>query len=375
MLINGNQAVTLGAIKAGCKFISAYPMTPATTIMEEFVKYEDEYGLVMKQTEDELSGMLAAIGASFTGARAMTATSGGGFCLMTEALGLAASSETPIVVVDVQRPGPSTGLPTRVGQGDLRFVMHASQDDFPKVVLAPGSVEECFYDTIHAFNLAEKYQLPVILLSDKFVGSNARSVDKFDQNKIKVERHNMIFEGPGGDYKRFEFTKNGASPRSIPGVKGYEFRATGNEHDEYGVISENKENRNKMMHKRMGKVQHILKEIEKPKLMGVKDADITIVCWGSTTYSALEAVKLLKAEDIKANVLQIKYFVPFHADEIKKLLDASKNLLAVEGNYSGQMCSVIKEHTGIDIENRFLKYDGRSFVPGEIVAKAREVLK
>jgi 2-oxoglutarate/2-oxoacid ferredoxin oxidoreductase subunit alpha len=376
LLITGNQAIALGAIKAGCKFVSAYPMTPATSIMEEFVKYEDDYGLVMKQTEDEISAALMAIGSSFAGVRAMTATSGGGFCLMTEALGLAGSSETPLVIVNVQRPGPSTGLPTRVGQPDLRFMMHASQDEIPRFIVAPGTVEECFYDTIDAFNFAEKYQMPAIILSDKFVGSNVRSVEKFDQNKIKVERFNMIFEGKSEvDYKRFEFTKNGCSPRSFPGVEGYMFRTTGNEHDERGVITEDKDNRNKMMEKRMGKLKHLLKELDKPKLVGAKDAIITLVCWGSTINSVMEASKLLKLEGIKANVLQIKYFVPFHKEEISKILKNCKTVLALEANYSGQMCSVIREECGVDLAHQFLKYDGREFVPFEIVAKVKEVLK
>ena len=256
MLLTGNEAVGLGAIKAGCKFYAAYPMTPSSSILHFMASQERNFSLVVKHTEDEIAAINMAIGAGFAGARAMTATSGGGFSLMSEAIGLAAMTETPIVVVVSQRPGPSTGLPTRTEQGDLMFVLHASQGDFPRFVIAPGDIEECFYKTIEAFNLGEKYQCPVILILDKYLSESHKAAEEFDVSGIKIDRGRLLSNEELErieEFKRYEFTETGISPRTIPSQRGGIFTATGNEHDETGYLSENKLFRTKMMDKRFRK--------------------------------------------------------------------------------------------------------------------------
>ncbi len=365
ILIDGNTAITLGAIKSGCKFMSAYPMTPATSIMQTFVKFEKDFGLIMKQTEDEISALNMALGASFSGVRSMTATSGGGFSLMTEGLGLASSAEIPIVIINAQRPGPSTGLPTRTEQGDLNFMISASQGDFPRIVLAVGDVEECFYETANAFNLADKYQLPVIILTDKHLATSYTSTKKLNENKIKINRGKLLRTAPK-DYKRYAFTSDGISPRIFPGTKNVTFTAAGDEHNEEGEIEEDCLIRNRMMEKRMKKLKQF-----KPKIKnyGKKNAKTTIVGWGSTKGAILEA--LTKLDNVK--FLQIVHLEPFPTKQVKDILSKSKKVLLVENNYSGQLGTLIKKNTCIDIKNKYLKYDGRPFFANDIVNEVKKL--
>ena len=377
MLLTGNEAVGLGAIKAGCKFYAAYPMTPSSSILHFMASQERNFSLVVKHTEDEIAAINMAIGAGFAGARAMTATSGGGFSLMSEALGLAAMTETPIVVVVSQRPGPSTGLPTRTEQGDLKFVLHASQGDFPRFVIAPGDIEECFYKTIEAFNLVDRYQCPVILILDKYLSESHKTAEEFDVSGIKIDRGLLLSNEELErieEFKRYEFTETGISPRTIPSQRRGIFTATGNEHDETGYLSEDKTVRTKMMDKRFRKFEQAEKEIPEPKLFGPKNAEVTIIAWGSTKGPVKEAMRLLDRDGVKANFLQILYISPFPTNTVSKIIETSKRTVIVENNKTAQLASLIKEKTGKEIEHKILKYDGRQFFPTEIYQRVKEVL-
>ena len=367
MLINGNEAIALGAIKAGLKFYAAYPMTPATSILQYLVAQERDYKLVVKQTEDEIAAMNMAVGASFAGVRSMVATSGGGFALMSEALGLAGMTECGTVVVIAQRPGPATGLPTWTEQGDLRFALHAGQGDFPRVVLAPGDPEECFYMTFQAHNLADKYQLPVIVLTDKYMAEARQTVPFFNTESLKLDRGELADTSKlsaDARFARYAVVPSGVSERSIPGQVGGLFAANSDEHDATGMANEEADIRLQQMDKRMKKLQALRSEIQEPvKLYGPKEAEVTLVGWGSTKGPILEAMK--KSKNI--NFLQIRCLEPFPVKEVDTVLRQAKRRVLIENNYSGQLGGLIRERTGIDITDKFLKYDGRPINPEEII--------
>ncbi|MBI3315506.1 MAG: 2-oxoacid:acceptor oxidoreductase subunit alpha [Candidatus Omnitrophica bacterium] len=380
MVLHGNQAIGLGAIAAGCKFISAYPMTPATSIFEYITAKANQYGIVSKQTEDEIAAILFAIGANHAGVRAMTCTSGGGFSLMVEALGLASMTETPLVIAEVQRGGPSTGLPTRTEQPDLEFVISASQGEAPRIVIAPGTIEECFEAGWRAFNLAEKYQCPVIILSDLYLSSHLCSTDKsrFDFSKVKIDRGSLLTKEQLDritDYKRHAITDNGISPRAIPGHPHAVFVTTSDEHTEYGYAVEDADLRSKMMEKRMKKLDLALQDMRAPELYGDKDADVTLVGWGSTCGSIREAVDRLRKNGQKINFLKFTDIWPFPEDKARPLLEKAKTLVAIENNYTGQLANVIRRCTGIKMDAKILKYSGRPFSPEEIIANLKEEAK
>ena len=378
MLISGNEVLALGAIQAGCKFLAAYPMTPASSIMHFFAKMEKPYNLIMKHAEDEIAAINLAIGAGFAGVRAMTSTSGGGFSLMTEALGLAAMGEVPVVVVTVQRPGPSTGLPTRQEQGDLRQVLHASQGEFPRIVISLNSIEDCFYRAGEAFNLAEKFQTPVILLSDKFLGESLKTEEFFDVSRIKIDRGEIFSpksEEEKKNYKRFKLTDSGVSPRVLPGTEGIVFRSSSDEHDETGYIWEEPDNRKEMVDKRTRKLIGIKKELLPQKIVGESKADLTITCFGSTLGIALEAVKLAEKEKLKVNIFPITYMSPFKSEEVLNVLKGNKENLIIENNQTGQLQGLIKEKTGFEFKHAFNKYNGRQFYPEEILEKIKKVME
>ncbi len=377
ILIDGNQAISIGAIKAGLKFYAAYPMSPSTSILHYLASKEREYKIIVRQVEDEIAAVNMVIGAMFAGVRAMAATSGGGFSLMVEALGLAGMSETPLVLINCQRPGPSTGMPTRTEQSDLRFVMHASQGEFPRVVIAPGDVIQCFYEIINAFNIAEKYQIPVIILSDAYLANSKKTIEKFDTDSISIDRGLLLTEKELENidsYNRYEFTKTGISPRAVPSQKNGIFTVTGNEHNIYGHISENMENRTNMVDKRTRKMEYLKKEIKHLPLVGDEKADVTIFAWGSTKGPILEAIKLLKEDGISSNYQQILYINPFPKDEVKSALNKSRKTVIVENNKSAQLEGIIREQTGIGISDCILRYDGRQFTPERIYKKIKEVL-
>ncbi|MDZ4229966.1 MAG: 2-oxoacid:acceptor oxidoreductase subunit alpha [Candidatus Veblenbacteria bacterium] len=374
MLINGNEAIAMGAIKAGLKFYAAYPMTPASSILHYLAAQEREYKLVVKQTEDEIAAMNMAVGASFTGARSMVATSGGGFSLMVEALGLAGMVEAGVVVVLAQRPGPATGLPTWTEQGDLRFALHAAQGDFPRVILAPGDPEECFSFTFLAHNLADKYQLPVIILTDKYLAEARQTVPMFSLAGLKIDRGELADTSAlpaEARFARYAVTPSGVSPRSIPGQPGGVFVANSDEHEPTGLADEEAEMRLAQMDKRMKKLQTLRSDIpESVKLYGPKEADVTIVGWGSTKGPILEAMKQVSVngKSKSVNFLQVRLLEPFPIKEIDTVLRQAKRRVLVENNYSGQLGGLIREKTGIDITEKLLKYDGRPIHPEEIIS-------
>jgi 2-oxoglutarate ferredoxin oxidoreductase subunit alpha len=280
MLLNGNEAIALGALAAGCKFMAAYPMTPSTSIMEYMAAKSEELGIVVVQPEDEISAINMIIGAAYTGVRSMTATSGGGFCLMVEGLGLAGMTETPVVIVNAQRPGPAIGLPTRTEQGDLEFAVYASHGEFPRVVLAPATVEDAFWLTIKAFNLAEKYQLPVILLTDQHLASSYATVEKFDLSKVTIDRGQLLSGKALTDpeqYKRHLITESGISPRGLPFETGALIVTDADEHDEEGHMIEDADTRTSMMLKRLRKLKGLRKEMGRPRVYGAAQSEMTLV--------------------------------------------------------------------------------------------------
>ncbi len=377
MVISGNEAIALGALKAGVKFMAAYPMTPVTTIMLVIAKYGVKHNIVMKHSEDEIAAINMAIGAAHMGVRAMTATSGGGFSLMSEALGMAGITETPLVVVEGMRPGPSTGLPTWTDQADLRFVMHASQGEFPRVLFAPGDMQEAFEMTLKAFNLAEQYQMICMILTDKYLGESVQSVEPFE-TEYKVDRGALMTMEEAaamkpGDYKRFEFTESGVSRRALPGYPNAIYAVSTDEHQEYGDLDESGENRKKMMDKRAKKLltlqKESLTESEMFELHGSAEADLTVVSWGSTKGPILEAINVATEAGLKVNFLQIKTVLPFPVEGVARVLSAAKKMLLIETNSEAQMGGVIREKTGVLVENKFLRYDGRPFHPAEILDK------
>jgi len=383
MIINGNQAIGLGAIAAGCKFISAYPMTPGTTIIEFMTAQAKRFNLVTKQTEDELAAILFAIGAGQAGVRAMTATSGGGFSLMVEALGMAGMAETPLVVVDSQRPGPSTGMPTRTGQGDLLFVMHASQDEFPRIVIAPGGVESCYADTARAFNLAEKYQCPVLILTEGYQAFASRSVgvDEMPFEEFVIDRGKTLTEAQmdaltPGEYKRYAITADGISPRALQGHPNAVFTVTSDEHTEYGRIEdEDAANRIAQHAKRMRKVETMKQEMRMPEWYGPKNAPVTLMGWGATRHAIREAVDLLNADGIKANALHFIDIYPLDEARLEKELGKAQHLIDVEGNYTAQLAQVVRVYTGRLPDDKILKYNGRPFSGVEIANTVKVWMK
>lgn len=388
MLITGNEAVGMAALKAGVKFVAEYPMTPSSTILHFMARNAKDFNVIVKHTEDELAAMNMVVGASWAGVRAMTATSGGGFALMSEAVGMAGITETPAVVLEVMRGGPSTGLPTRTEQSDLQFAMHASQGEFPRLVVAPGDYTELFYKTFEAFNIADKYQMPAIILSDKHLGESVKNIEEFATADLKVDRGWLVrdaaeveklkaagYASKDRGFLRYKFEENGVSPRVVPGTAGGRYRSSTDEHDESGDLTETEENRVPMMEKRMRKLEFCLKDLPAPVLVGEADAEITFVTWGSPKDAVLEVVGMLKKEGIRANFLQITYFIPFHTEVVRNILSKAKFKVGVEMNYEGQMCAYVAEKTGIYMDAKILKWSGRQFTPGEIYAKAKALLK
>ena len=377
-LISGSEAIALGAIQAGCKFYSAYPMTPASPILHFMATHERRFGMIVKHTEDELAAILMAIGAAYSGVRAMTATSGGGFCLMTESLGLAGQGEIPLVIVVAQRPGPATGLATWTAQGDLRFVIHAAQGEFPRLVAAPGDMEECFYTTIDAHNFAERYQVPVIILEDKYLSESSKTVEKFDVSNVKLDRGCLArpedLEAEEITFKRYEFTESGISPRALPGQKGGIHNVGGEEHDIYGFMSEDAENRQKMMEKRKRKIELAAKELPKPKIYGDETSDLLVIGWGSTKLPMLEAIRVLEEDALKVKYLHLNWIIPFPTEEVSKAMDSSAKRIVVEGNINAQLGSLIRENTLKAVDHKILKYDGRPFYPEDVVRGIKEVM-
>lgn len=375
MLINGNEAVALGAVAAGCTFMSAYPMTPATSIMEYLAGKSAELGLVVVQPEDEISAINMIIGAAFAGARAITATSGGGFCLMVEGLSLAGMTETPIVVVLGQRPGPAIGLPTRMEQGELEFALHAGHGEFPRAVLAPATSEDAFWLTVKAFNLAEKYQVPVIIITDQHLASSYTTVLRFDLGRVKIERGLLLSEEEVdrlGEYKRHQITQSGVSPRALP-LEGKQLVVTdSDEHDEEGHIIEDAETRKQMVLKRLRKLNGLKAKLGQPRVHQMPHAEITLVGWGSTYGAIKEAADLLQKDGAAANILHLNELWPFPAEAVSSILDGGGKSIVIENNATGQLARLIRAETGIKVSGSIRKFDGRPFSPEYILREMRK---
>ncbi len=371
IVVTGNEAIALGAIAANCKFYCAYPMTPTSAILHFMAAKAVEADLVVKHAEDEIAVINMAIGASFAGARAMVGTSGGGFSLMVEGLGLAGITETPLVIVVGQRPGPATGMPTWTGQADLQFLAHASQDEFPRIIFAPGDVEEAFYLTTEAFNLADIYQTPVFILVDMYLCESHKSTIPFDVSKISINRGKLIKDGNNlSAYNRYQNTPDGVSPRVIPGTPGTNYLANSYEHDETGLSTEDGTERIKQVEKRNRKTQTYLKTFTPPTLYGENDADVTLLAWGSTKGPLLQALRDINftINNKKFNFLHFNHVWPLDEVVLTKSLQNAKKLVMIEGNSEGQMARLIRQESGLKMDKIFTKYSGRPFYPEEIIA-------
>ncbi|WP_390602353.1 2-oxoacid:acceptor oxidoreductase subunit alpha, partial [Staphylococcus pseudintermedius] len=377
----GNDAIGLGAISAGSRFMAAYPITPASEVMEYMIDNLPKVGGSVIQTEDEIAAATMAIGANYGGVRAFTASAGPGLSLMMEAIGLSGMTETPFVVINTQRGGPSTGLPTKQEQSDLMQMIYGTHGDIPKIVLAPTDAEDAFYLTVEAFNLAEEYQCPVILLSDLQLSLGKQTVKALDHSKIEIRRGATITEDIERDeddkdyFKRYAITESGVSPRPIPGVKGGIHHVTGVEHNEEGKPSEAAENRQNQMDKRMRKTEQLV--IPKP-VEGTtthEDADILYLGFISTKGAIQEGTSRLEQQGYHINYLQIRQLHPFPTEVIQDAVDKAKKVVVVEHNYQGQLANIIKMNVNLgDKLIKQTKYDGTPFLPHEIEDKGLEIL-
>lgn len=373
MLLTGNEAIVLGAIAAGCKFMAAYPMTPVTPIMEYWASKSKEFALVMVPAEDEIAAINMVIGAGYAGIRAMTATSGGGFCLMVEGLGLAGMTETPIVVIEGQRPGPAIGLPTRQEQGDLEFVLHASHGEFPRAVLAPATIEDCFWQTVKAFNLADKYQLPVIIMTDHHLGTSYGTVDRFDLTKVTHNRGLLYTNGKSNEeYKRHAFTATGISRRAFPGKEGTLVITDSDEHDEAGHLTEDAEIRTNMMNKRLSKLDSLKQEIAPPRIYGAKEPGVLLIGWGSTFGAIREAVDILNKDVSEVSHLHLNELCPFPSNAVSEAVNNCPQTYVVESNATGQLARVIKQESCVQVSGTILRYDGRPLTSTNIVEAVKK---
>jgi 2-oxoglutarate ferredoxin oxidoreductase subunit alpha len=369
MILTGSKAMALGAMAAGVGFYSAYPMSPSTPVMEYLSSKMTEAGIVVEQAEDEIAAINMAIGASFAGVRAMTGTSGGGFSLMVEALGLSGMTEIPLVVANVQRPGPATGLPTRTEQSDLKFMISAAQGEFPRMVIALRDHEDSIYQTARAFEIAEKYQIPVILLSDQYLGDASATIPKFDPKRVKTSPPETI-DKTDGEYLRYKLTADGISPRLIPGDPSGFASADSDEHTERGWITESAEVRTEMVDKRMKKLEKLREELQEPAFLGDEKCETLILGWGSTYGPIAEAVKILNGgTGGKFGALVFGDIYPLPTKLLEEKAATAARIINVEQNATGQLADLIREQSGVVCTSSVLKYDGRQITGEEIAAR------
>jgi 2-oxoglutarate ferredoxin oxidoreductase subunit alpha len=385
-VLSGNTAMAMGGAAAGVKFYCAYPMSPSTGVLHWMAAHARKANIMVRQVEDEIGVVNMAIGAAHAGVRSMCATSGGGFALMSEGLGLSAMMETPVVVIDCQRAGPSTGVPTKTEQGDLWQMLGAAFGDYPRVIAAPLDIGDCFKIIPEIFNIADRYQCPGIVLCDLLLSEGRLSVDPKDLDFAPViDRGELITEAPStggtnndGVYKRYKITESGISPRAIPGVPGHTHTAASDEHDEDGVLISdeftNPTKRRAMMEKRMRKVTGIEAAVAPPELWGPRDADVTLIGWGSTKGVIEEACEILTEQGILANQLQIRWLVPLHGDAILDIVKGARHTIIVENNYSGQFARYLRSETSFVPNGYIRKYDGEPFMPHHIVEAVKEQL-
>jgi 2-oxoglutarate ferredoxin oxidoreductase subunit alpha len=363
LMMNGNEAIALGAISAGLKFCSFYPMTPATSIVLNLIIHAKKMGLVVEQAEDEIAAVNMAIGASFAGAPSMVATSGGGFALMVEGVSLAAMTETPVVVAVAQRPGPATGLPTRTEQGDLEFVLHAGHGEFPRAVIAPGSVEECFHLTRRAFELAEQSQGPIFVLTDQFLADSYRAVEPFEVGHLSEVRCGVEASSISEPYRRYAITDSGVSPRMLPGLTKHLVVADSDEHTEDGHLTEDLAARTPMADKRLRKADGLMEQVVEPEFKGDDRPDILLVSWGSSKGAVAEAVDLIRRDGKTAATLHFSQVWPLVPGQFVERLEEAREVVCVEGNATGQFARLIRRETGFEIRKRILRYDGLPMTP------------
>ena len=386
IFLSGNQAVACGKVLGGCRVQTYYPITPAADESEYLEAHEvfktktGDASIVVVQTEDEIAAINSASGAALAGARAATSTSGPGFSLMVEGLSWAGNCEVPVVITYYQRGAPATGLPTRFGQSDLRFAIHAGHGDFPRIVLSSGDIRECFYDAALAFNYAERYQLPVIHLIDKALANSSQTYKVFDIGRFKIERGAILGESElqGQEYKRFRFTETGISPRVFLGTRNGVHWYTGDEHNEVGHISEEPANRNMMVEKRMKKLETAEREIpveEKLSFYGDRSSKNLVISWGSPKGAVLEAMNKLAQEGLSLGFLQVRMLHPLPKEYVTNALAKAQRIIAVENNYSGQLAEVVREKTGISANFRVLKYNGRPMSTTEVYVALGNILR
>jgi 2-oxoglutarate ferredoxin oxidoreductase subunit alpha len=372
LLITGNRAFALGAIAANLKWISSYPMSPSTSLFQDVISYSQQFKIGALQTEDEISSLAMAVGASYAGARSMVTTSGGGFSLMVEALGFAAMVEAPVVIYNAQRPGPSTGLPTRTEQADLLFMGFASQGEFPRIMLAPKDPLEGFDTATRAFNLAEKFQVPVMILGDQYFADSSMNVPRVDVSTVSIERGKLADSGPNSEYKRYLLTDDGISPRAFPGDEGKIVVSSGNVHREDGHISEDSTIRNLMVQKFMNKIPAILADLNPPQLYGNKKAETTLMTWGSTWGAVNEAMEILAKNGESINQLHFCDIFPLRTKRLREIFSKSKRVIAVEQNVTSQFAALVRMETGFSVSQHINKYDGRAMTPGWIIKRLKE---
>ena len=368
IILNGAEAVALGAISGGCNFISAYPMSPSTGVLTFLSQHAKEFNIITEQAEDEISAINMALGAWYAGARGMITTSGGGLALMEEGVSLAGMLESPIVIHLAQRPGPATGLPTRTEQGDLELALYSGHGDFPRMIYTPGGIQDLFYLTQRAFNLADKYQIPVFILTDEYLMDSYYNTAEFDLSKTKIEKY---INKTKKNYRRYQLTKNGISDRGIPGWGDGLVLVDSDEHDEYGRITEDLNLRTKMVDKRLKKFKEIKKDEISPELIGSQEYEILIVSWGSTYHVIKEALESLKKPHI--SFLHFKQIYPLPSiteDYLKK----AKKVIVVENNATSQFSKLLKLFTNTEVEHKILKYNGLPFYVDELIGELEKAI-
>ncbi len=381
MFMIGNHAIALGALAGGARFMPAYPITPASEIMEYLTKKLPEFGGAVIQTEDEISACTMAIGGNFAGVRTLTASAGPGLSLMMEAIGLSGITEIPLVIVNTQRGGPSTGLPTKQEQSDLMAMIYGTHGEIPKVVIAPSTVEEAFYDSAEAFNIAEEYQCPVIILTDLALSLGKQTVEPLDHSLLEIRRGKFDFNAElpdtNGEYfKRYELTEDGISPRVVPGMKNGIHHVTGVEHNEQGKPSEDPKNRINQMNKRLTKLNTLHERFSNPIFTNAphEEADLLVIGFNSTRGTIEEILPRFDADGLKVNHAQVRLVHPFPVDELKPLMDSAKKVVVVENNATGQLANIIKMNVSDCKVENVLKYDGNPFLPSEIYTQCKELL-
>lgn len=368
LLLSGADAISLGAVAGGCNYVCGYPMSPSTSVLEKMSSYAEKFDIIAEQVEDEIGVVNMALGAWYAGARAMVTTSGGGFALMSEGLSLCGMIESPLIIHLAQRPGPATGLPTRTEQGDLNLALYAGHGDFPRIILAPGTLEEGFRLTQRAFNLSDKYQVPVLILTDQYYVDSIYNTPVFKTDDIRIEKYIVETDK---NYKRFSLTENGISPRGIPGFGNGNVCVDSDEHDESGHITEDSDMRIKMADKRFKKFESIKKDISPATLTGSDNYTTLVICWGSTFNIVNEAVEGLGSKDIA--VMHFSWIFPLQENIIEYLNKAS-NVIIVENNSSAQFAMLIKQTTGYSIDKKILKYNGLPFSVEEVMKEIQKFI-